>query len=373
MTVEQDPKTPGAASPGPDPSPADQRRLCAFSRCRQLLPAASGPGNRARYCQDGKTWGTKGLTCKQAGHAEELLASLREHDDDSLGGASELAGHLAEAIEPATRLVAALRQVHTQLTNDVAVADRERDAAARDAAEQRGLRAVAEEKAEEAAHQAADARTAAAAAEQARGEAEVARDRAVEACREAERVALRAETQRDDAHDQARRAEARAEAAASQSEDLQRRLAATLSELSAVRDQLSDERRRGDDERRRADELSAAHETTLAELRQAHDEAREQERQRAATHLQQAVEEHERNRRAEAERHARDLADAHRQLGGHERGHADAVARAEAATATWSRRRTRLRAIVDEWDTTDAAALRTAVAELLEDEGPKRD
>src|SRR5690606_12841792 len=132
------------ADAGDDGDATTRRRLCAFSGCRAPLPPASGPGNRARYCQDGKTWGPKNVTCKQAGNAEELLASIRGHTATTAPVLSELGTQIDAVLGPARRLTEALELVRTQLQDEMTKAHRERDEALALAAEERGRREAAE-------------------------------------------------------------------------------------------------------------------------------------------------------------------------------------------------------------------------------------
>ena len=74
---------PDRTDPDPDPEPgpgAGGVRLCGYRHCRAPLPVVAGRGNRARYCQDGKTWGAQELSCKAAEAAYLAVESLQPED-----------------------------------------------------------------------------------------------------------------------------------------------------------------------------------------------------------------------------------------------------------------------------------------------------
>ncbi|MBA0125858.1 hypothetical protein H0B56_09920 [Haloechinothrix sp. YIM 98757] len=326
----------------------DGARLCAFSRCRAPLPVTSGPGNRARYCQDGKTWGAKGVSCKQAGHAEELLASISSATDVVPLPVTELAEHISAAVGPAQQLVDALQQVREQLESDVAQAKRERDEAARTAAHESGLRATAEERAAEADRRAEDAEAARSAAADNEERAVAERDRAREAEHEAERAQLRAETQRDNAREQAERAQARADEVAAHAEELNQRLAATTAETATLREQATAAAERAEDERDRAERLRTDHEAALARLREEHQAELRQERERAAAELAEVRAEHQSWRDSESARHAAEIAELNRQVGSYQHEVAGLTERAETAANDLAHLRELVRSTVSE-------------------------
>ena len=59
---------------------AGQARVCEYRRCGAPLPPAVGRGSRARFCQDGKTWGRRNLSCRDAEAVLSDAESLRESD-----------------------------------------------------------------------------------------------------------------------------------------------------------------------------------------------------------------------------------------------------------------------------------------------------
>ncbi|WP_176440020.1 hypothetical protein [Haloechinothrix alba] len=348
MTIQQgtdDTREPMAST---EHGGADGTRLCAFSRCRAPLPAASGPGNRARYCQDGKTWGAKGASCKQAGHAEELLASISSTTEAVPLPVTELAEHISAAIGPAQQLVDALQQVRQQLESDVAQAQRERDEAVRTAAHESGLRATAEERAADADRRAEDAEAARAAAAENEERAVAGRDRAREAEHEAERAQLRAETQRDNAREQAERAQARADEVAAHAEELNQRLAAATAETAALREQVTAAAERADAERDRAERLRSDHEAALARLREDHQAELRQERERAAAELAEMRAEQQSWQDSESARHAAETAELNRQIGSYQHEVAGLTERAEAAATDLAHLRELVRSTVSE-------------------------
>lgn len=360
---------PGAAIPRTTPDTEDApewdpdetrdvstRRRCAFSGCRAPLPVVGGPGNKARYCQDGKVWGTKNVSCKQAGHAEEILASIRPGTTAPPLPVTELGEQVDAALTPVQHLLTALQQVRAQLDADVATARQERDDALRTAAEADSRRIDAEERAHTADQHAATSDATAIAAQQARETAEAERDRAIEARQHAERAQLRAETQREGARQDQERAEARVLAAAERAEQAEHRLASTAAELASVREQLDEQRQRADTERRRAEHAIAEHADAIDTLRQDFDARIERERAQAAADAKQIREEHEQARHDAGTHHARELSELHRKLGGTENELAVATRRAEEATSVLARYRDSIRDLLrqrDDGDTTE--------------------
>lgn len=336
-TVEPD------ANPGPDETrDASRRRLCGYRGCRVLLPSSSGRGNKAKYCQDGKTWGPKQLSCKQAAIALEQVSSLTGQATIPDTSITELGEHIAAALVPARQLVAALADVQAQLEAAVTIAQRERAAALAETAEQRGLRDAADQRAAEAEQRADDADEAATAAARSRTAAEADRDHEIDARRTAERAQERAEARLEDARDAGRRADSRAEAAAQRAAQLDHELVAATAELTALRVALEVERQRCNAETERANVLISEHTAKLEELRHTHQTrierlhtqhadvleaarreaaaALDQARRDAAAETTEAIRgvrtELEQKVQAEAERHAGELTELHQQIGG---------------------------------------------------------
>ena len=135
----------------------DQRR-CAYRHCRAPLPVSQGRGNRPRYCQDGRTWGTNDLTCKAAEAA--FLAVESVQPEDPLGHSvvlDRLGERLGAAAEPLAELLAAVTETRTLVGDATRAALQERDAARAEAAESRGAREQAEARAAAAERAAVDA------------------------------------------------------------------------------------------------------------------------------------------------------------------------------------------------------------------------
>lgn len=320
------------ADSGPDESCDETgRRLCGYRGCRVLLPSSSGRGNKAKYCQDGKTWGPKQLTCKQAAIALEQVASLTGQATIPDTSITALGEHIAAVLAPTRQLVAALTDVQAQLDAAVTVAQRDRAAALAEAAEQRGLREAAEQGAAAAQQRADDADEAAAAGARRQASAETDRDREIDARCTAERAQVRAEARLEDARDAGRRAENRTDAAAARAGQLDHELVAATAELSAARAALEQGRQRRQVESERANTVIREHSATLEKLRQAHQAQVERlhtehadvlqaARREAAAETAEATRrvraEFEQQRRAEAERHAGELAALHQQIGG---------------------------------------------------------
>lgn len=333
---------PDAGSSPDETRDASGQRLCGYRCCRALLPSSSGRGNKAKYCQDGKTWGPKQLSCKQAAIALEQVASLTGQATIPDTSITELGGHIATALVPARQLVAALADLQAQLEEAVTTAQRERASALAEAAEQQGLRDAADQRAAAAEQRADDADEAATAATRSRAAAEADRDREIDARRTAERAQERAEVRLEDARDAARRADNRAEAATQRVAQLDHELVAATAELTALRVALEEERQRCNAETERANTLISEHTAKLEELHHTHQTrierlhaqctdvaeaarleaaaALDQARRDAAAETTDAIRrvraELEQKRQAEAERHAAQLAELHQQIGG---------------------------------------------------------
>ncbi|GAA2877155.1 hypothetical protein GCM10010472_38520 [Pseudonocardia halophobica] len=254
-------------------------RRCAFRRCREPLPVLVGRGNRPRYCQDGRSWGTKGLSCKDAEAAFVAVESLREEGDTAgaVTAVDDLGARLAAAAGPLAAVLDGVAVLRTQLDDEVREALAARDAALARSAEDHGARLAAEERAVRAESMAAEAGARAAEAVELRTEAERARTRAEQAAAAAEREQLRAEGRSVALEDRAVRAEDLAEAAAAQTAQLRDELAALRATLTARDTEL-------DTERRRAREAAEAHRTELAARRTELDAERQRAREAAVTH-----------------------------------------------------------------------------------------
>src|SRR4051794_26456004 len=146
---------------------AGRIRVCEYRRCGAPLPPAVGRGSRARFCQDGKTWGRRSLSCRDAeavlADAESLRESDTELDDTAV---TALAGQVDRVLEPARGLVETLTTLRHQLEATTAAALSERDAALAEADEHRLQRGRAEAAAAQDRDEAEAAVAAAKAAEQ---------------------------------------------------------------------------------------------------------------------------------------------------------------------------------------------------------------
>ncbi|VVJ19112.1 Membrane protein involved in colicin uptake-like protein [Amycolatopsis camponoti] len=232
---------------------AGQPRICEYRRCGAPLPPAVGRGSRARFCQDGKTWGRRNLTCRDAEAVLSDAESLRESDtelDDT--AVTALAGQVDRVLEPARGLVETLTTLRHQLEATTATALAERDAAlveADDHRRQRGLAeaeaAQARDVADAASRTAADAVQEKAAAVQERDEERVAR-------RAAQQEQQRVEGQLAAVRDELGRVAERADATATLAGERAAVIATLTAELAATRETLGAERDRGRDAEARA-------------------------------------------------------------------------------------------------------------------------
>ncbi|WP_143046988.1 hypothetical protein [Amycolatopsis xylanica] len=218
-----------------------------------MLPQVSGRGNRARFCQDGKAWGTRNLSCRDAEAALVDVDSLRE-GPVALDSASveALGAQVTRAAEPARELIEALTTIERQLRTTVAEALTARDSADADATEQRRLRGIADAAAAEARDKADDALRISQAAVRDRENQKRLRIQEEHARTEAEQAQLRAEGATAAMQDELARATARAEAAVGQVAELDKTLAATVAELAAVRSSFEESKTALNDERARA-------------------------------------------------------------------------------------------------------------------------
>ncbi|MEU4253888.1 hypothetical protein AB0F15_41495 [Amycolatopsis sp. NPDC026612] len=225
---------------------AGQVRVCEYRRCGAPLPPAVGRGSRARFCQDGKTWGRRNLSCRDAEAVLSDAESLRESDtelDDT--AVTALAGEVDRVLEPARGLVETLTTLRHQLEATTAAALSGRDAALAEADESRRARGLAEAEAVRAREIADEATESAAAAE--KEKAAALRER--EAARAASRAALqeqqRAEGQLAAVRDELARVGERAEATAALAGERAAVMATLTAELAAARTALDEERGRG--------------------------------------------------------------------------------------------------------------------------------
>lgn len=257
--------------PRPDENGDETRRTCGYRRCGAVLPQVSGRGNRARFCQDGKNWGTRNLSCRDAEAALVDVDSLREGPValDSVA-VEELGQQVTRTMEPARALVEALTGIERQLRTTVAEALTARDSSEADAAEQRRLRGIADAAAAEAHERADEAFRLSQAAVRDRENLKRLRAQEERARIEAEQAQLRAEGATAAVQDELARSAARAEGAVAQVAELDKTLAATVAELAATRGSLEETRAALNEERARtvaADERGAALVQEAANLR----------------------------------------------------------------------------------------------------------
>ncbi|MFD8492955.1 hypothetical protein [Amycolatopsis sp. NPDC059657] len=289
--------------PRPDENGDESRRTCGYRRCGAVLPQVSGRGNRARFCQDGKSWGTRNLTCRDAEAALVDVDSLREGPValDSVS-VEALGAQVTRAVEPARELVEALAGIERQLRTTVAEALAARDSADADATEQRRLRGIAEAAAAEARDKADDASRLSQAAVRDRENQKRLRAQEERSRIEAEQAQLRAEGATAAMQDELARATARAEAAVGQVAELDRTLAATVAELAAARGSLEETKGALGEQRARAEaaeergEASAREAAKLREQAEAAEANRRQELSEAHVAAEQARAETERVR-----------------------------------------------------------------------------
>ncbi|WP_020673428.1 hypothetical protein [Amycolatopsis nigrescens] len=219
--------------------------MCGYRRCAAVLPLVTGRGNRARFCQDGKTWGTRNLSCREAEAAMVDVDSLRD-DSTALDGTAvaALGEQVDRALAPAEALLQALTEARGQLDATVADALADREAARAEAADQQRLRGVAEARAADAADEAAEAAKVAESAVRDRSAAERQRDTEHRARIEAEQAQQRADGRAAAMQDERDRARGQAEAVLTRVAELDRSLAATTAELAALHSTLGEEQTR---------------------------------------------------------------------------------------------------------------------------------
>jgi chromosome segregation ATPase len=276
---------------------AGQARVCEYRRCGAALPPAVGRGSRARFCQDGKTWGRRNLSCRDAEAVLSDAESLRESDtalDDT--AVTALGGQVDRVLEPARGLVETLTTLRHQLEATTTTALAERDAALAEADDHRLQRgradaeaAQAREVAEEAVQQAAVAEKEKAAATRERNQERAVRKAAVQ-------EQQRAEGQLAAVRDELARVAERAEASATLAGQRATTIATLTAELAATRTALDEERGRGQGADLRAEAATAraeAAETRAEAATRKLDAAREEytkARQEAADRAQADVE-----------------------------------------------------------------------------------
>ncbi|WP_372665082.1 hypothetical protein [Amycolatopsis kentuckyensis] len=275
---------------------AGQPRICEYRRCGAPLPPAVGRGSRARFCQDGKTWGRRNLSCRDAEAVLSDAESLRESDtelDDT--AVTALAGQVDRVLEPARGLVETLTTLRHQLEATTAAALAERDAALAEADEHRRQRGLAEADATQAREIAQEASATAAAAKKEKAAAIRERDAARGAQREALHEQQRAEGQLAAVRDELARVAERADASVALAGERAGTIATLTAELATTRAALDEERGRSQAAESRADStavrldaaesradaatarLDAAHEQ-LSKAATAHQAAQEQAR-----------------------------------------------------------------------------------------------
>lgn len=332
----------------PDESRDETRRICGYRRCAAVLPLVTGRGNRARFCQDGKTWGSRNLSCREAEAALVDTDSLRD-GDAALDGTSvaALGEQVDRALEPVKGLVEALTGIRGQLDTTVASAFAQRDTAEEVAAEQQRLRGMAEVRAADAqADAAASAETADAAARD-REAAERDRESERRARVEAEQAQHRADGRTAALQDELTRASARADAAVARTADLDRTVAAMTAELAALRTTVAEEQARTAAAIARVDTAEGKLVNDLEHQAIAHRslfnaaEARHQQQiAEARAETERVRERFEQNQQAARNSYDEKLTALHttlnglnRELGAAQHAREQAAARAEAATA----------------------------------------
>ncbi|WIV54971.1 hypothetical protein [Amycolatopsis nalaikhensis] len=224
---------------------AGQTRVCEYRRCGAPLPPAVGRGSRARFCQDGKTWGRRNLSCRDAEAVLSDAESLRESDtelDDT--AVTALADQVDRVLEPAQGLIETLTTLRHQLEATTATALAERDAALAEADDHRRQRGLAEAETAQAKRAAEEAVAQAEAAEKEKAAALRERDEDRAARRAAVQEQQRAEGQLAAVRDELVRVADRADATAALAGERAATIATLTAELTAVRAALDEERER---------------------------------------------------------------------------------------------------------------------------------
>jgi chromosome segregation ATPase len=252
-----------------------------------------GRGSRARFCQDGKTWGRRNLNCRDAeavlADAESLRESDTELDDTAV---TALAGQVDRVLEPARGLVGTLTTLRHQLDATTATALSERDAALAEADEHRLQRGRADAEAAQARDIAEEATQQAALAEKEKTAAVRERDQERATRKAAVQEQQRAEGELAAVRDELARVAERAEVSATLAGERATTIATLTAELAATRTSLDEERHRGQAADVRAEAATAraeAAETRAEAVSQKLDAAREEStkaRQEAADRAQ---------------------------------------------------------------------------------------
>ncbi|WP_235190997.1 coiled-coil domain-containing protein [Amycolatopsis rifamycinica] len=264
---------------------AGQVRVCEYRRCGAPLPPAVGRGSRARFCQDGKTWGRRNLSCRDAEAVLSDAESLRESDtalDDT--AVTALADQVDRVLEPARGLVETLTTLRHQLEATTATALAERDAALAEADEHRLQRGRAEAEAVQARDTAETAVAAAASAEREQAAAVRERDEERAARRAAVQEQQRAEGQLAAVRDELARVADRADASAALAGERAAVIATLTAELAAARAALEEERGRGQAAAARADAAEARADAVRERLEAALGAARDEHAKATAAH-----------------------------------------------------------------------------------------
>jgi chromosome segregation ATPase len=226
-----------------------------------------GRGSRARFCQDGKTWGRRNLTCRDAEAVLSDAESLRESDtelDDT--AVTALAGQVDRVLEPARGLVETLTTLRHQLEATTATALAERDAALTEADDHRRQCGLAEAEAAQAREAAEDATQVATTAEKEAAAARRERDESSAAQRAALQEQQRAEGQLAAVRDELGRVAERADATAALAGERAAVIATLTAELAAARGTLDEERGRSQAASARAEAAEVRAETTTQRL-----------------------------------------------------------------------------------------------------------
>jgi chromosome segregation ATPase len=342
----------------PDESRDETRRICGYRRCAALLPLVTGRGNRARFCQDGKTWGTRNLSCREAEAALVDTDSLRD-GDATLDGTSvaALGEQVDRALEPVKGLVEALTGIRGQLDTTVAGAFAQRDTAEEVAAEQQRLRGLAEVQAADAQADAESSAETADAAARDRAAAERDRESERRARVEAEQAQHRADGRTAALQDELARALARADAAVARTADLDRTVASMTAELAALRTTVAEEQTRTAAAIARVDTAEGKLVNDLEHQAIAHrslfnaaETRHQQQIAEARAETERVRERFEQNQQAARNSYDEKLTTLHatlnglnRELGSAQHAREQAAARAEAATAGLAQLRDSLR------------------------------
>lgn len=301
----------------PDGTPT--RRLCGYRGCRAPLPQGSGRGNRAKYCQDGKTWGPRELSCRQAETTLEQAASLGAENALADASVAELGAHVDTALGPVQELATTLQAVRGQIDDAVTAAQAERDAAEEHAAQAEGHAAADRTEAEDAARRAEEADEAAAAAARRRAEAEQTAEHARQAQRAAERAQTTAEGRYVTETEARERAERLVHEATERAQSLETELATVRAELAAAQQARDEHEARAEAETTRAQQAATDAAAVETRLREEHhtqlEEVRSQQQRELEQRDRHAREEAQGVLQQERQTHAAEIARLHQQVG----------------------------------------------------------